>query len=261
MKTITFSLLISFFVISSLKGQDFNKSNMYGRWYLIDTKSGTNIDTMIFKRERIDSSFTQWYFAKNDTLSISSGYIKYFNKDHQYTICSALGRYVISLGDSTDKIKDLKIFKDNYTNVYSILLLDDEDLVLINDKSHEEIQFKKPSKKTRYYFTHADYDSTVFNMDTLVLSVKRINSEYPRIEFYQDSIFCFFYNMDIDTIKTKDKETGLMMEVIIESPETINGIWKTNNMQASLTLIFQDERYIDYSIVNKNDLIYFIRLK
>ena len=207
-----------------MKGQDFNKSNIYGRWYLINTKSG-------------------------------------INKEHQYAICSALGRYKIFLGDSADRIKDLKIIKDNYTNVYSILLLDDENLVLINDKSNEEIQLKKPCKKTRYYFTHPDHDSNVFNMDTLVLSLKCIDSEFPRIEFYQDSIFCFFYNVDIDTIKTKNKETGLMQEVIIESPETINGIWKTNKMQTNLKLVFKDEKYIDYSIVNKNGLIYFIRLK
>ena len=55
-------------------------------------------------------------------------------------------------------------------------------------------------------------------MDTLVLSQKRIKYEFPRIDFYPDSNFCYYYNVKLDTVSIMNKHTGEIIEKIIDLP-------------------------------------------
>jgi hypothetical protein len=253
---IIFNLLFTFIVTLSLNGQIFNENDIYGHWFLFDSKSGNYVDTMIFKREMADSSFNRWSFNKNDTLSISSGYTKILN-DYKYEIVNALSQYKWSFEISNDKKTSLILSKNNKIDYYSILFVDDNNLKITFEKSEkkEKSDNKLQPQKIKYYFMQSGYDSTVFDMDTLILSVKRPSSEFPRIEFYQDSIFCFFYNVELDTIS--DKEKGLMM--VIEKSDKINGSWNTNNFDENIRLILNENRIVNYSILSKGDFISLIK--
>jgi len=255
---IIFSLLFISIVALSLNGQIFNKTDIYGHWFLMDKKSGNYIDTMIFKREMADSSFNRWSFSKNDTLSISSGYTKIFN-DYKYEIVDAHSQYRWSFEIYNDKKTSLILSKNNKIDYYSILFLDDNNLKMTFEKSKEteKADNELQSQKIKYYFMQSGYDSTVLDQDTLILSLKRTRSEFPRIEFYQDSKFCFFYNVELD--KISDKEKGLMM--VIEKSDKINVNWHTNNFNKKIRLILNDKRTVNYSILSKGDIIYLIKQK
>lgn len=270
MKRIILNLLISFIVTSSLNGQNFGRSNIYGRWYLIDKKTGTKTDTMIFKREMVDSSYNEWNFNRNDTLSISSGYTKSFDKVPKFYILKAHNYYKFTFGDSADKVKNLKIIKDNYTEVYSILVLDNNNLKIIKEKSfalgvakksHIEPPSKNPFNKVVYYFPTLKADASIFQEDSLILSKEEIDIKSPFVELLEDSTFLFCFNINLDTIKKKDLETGLLIDVIIDKSKKIHGTWKTSDNRKSISLFFKDENPINYSVINKKNLVYFIRIK
>ena len=255
---IVINIFLTIIVILSLNGQNINKTDLFGNWYLTDTKSGIDLNTMIFIREMADSSFNRWSFNRNDTLSISSGYTKIFN-DHKYEIVKALSQYRWSFEISDNKKTSLILLKNNKTDYYSILFLDDNNLKMTIEKSKEteKADNELQSQKVKYYFMQSGYDSTIFDTDTLILSLKRTSSEFPRIEFYQDSIFCFYYNVEFETIS--DKEKGLMM--VIEKSDKINGNWHTNNFSKNISLMLNDNRTVNYSILSKGDIIYLLKQK
>jgi hypothetical protein len=51
------------------------------------------------------------------------------------------------------------------------------------------------------------------------------------------------------------------MDVIVDKSKKINGTYKTIDIRKNISLIFKDEDLINYSIIDKNNLIYFIRIK
>ncbi len=263
MKKAIFALLLTINIISALNGQGIKKTDLYGDWYLIYSKPGIISDTMIFKREMMDSTFNQWRFKRNDTLFISSGYMLDFeqnqNNDKKACLVKASSLYKWSF-EFADNIKiSSKLSWDNKTDYYSILSLDNESLMMTLEKSVMITRTDDPpeSQKIRYYFMQSGYDSAVFKMDTLTLSVKQIDPKFPRIELYHDSLFCFFYHVIWDTIY--DKEKGVIM--VVEKSDKIRGFGNTREMENSLNLRLNDNTTLHYSVISKEGLRYFIKEK
>ena len=113
----------------------------------------------------------------------------------------------------------------------------------------------------KYYFTNNHVDSSVFSKDTLILVKNAINNRFPRFEFNNDSKFCFYYNVELQTNSKKDVKTNEMKKSVVEKSKQICGDWKTTNINKAISLTLKDKSTLNYSIKMGDKFIYFIRLK
>lgn len=118
-----------------------------------------------------------------------------------------------------------------------------------------------------YYFRDNSIDSLCFLNDSIYLSKNRIDYENPRLEFFNDTKFCFVYNVKLDTIQKVDNKTGLFMTQIIETSDKLigkHGLLQTSNSKnesrdVSLRLKFKSGDIIDYDILDRKEQIILIR--
>ncbi|MDC0584209.1 hypothetical protein OAO55_00585 [Bacteroidales bacterium] len=124
---------------------------------------------------------------------------------------------------------------------------------------------KKRQQYEKFYFRKAQFDSTLMFKDTLILSKNRIELKNPRFCLYEDSSFCFIYNIKIDTIRQVDKETGCVQEQIIEYSDRIKGTYeKKLNLNdttkfESLKLQFKNGVNMLYDVLNTKDELILVR--
>jgi hypothetical protein len=130
---------------------------------------------------------------------------------------------------------------------------------IITEKHSKDKQPTSLDKKTVYFFTKFFADSSIFTKDTLILSKERINFEFPRIEFSEDSLFSLSYNVDLDTIRMQNEETGEITVTIIAKSEKINGRWKSDKPGEYIEIILDDDEKLRYTICKADNQIYFIK--
>ncbi|MDP3915819.1 MAG: hypothetical protein Q8R96_18995 [Bacteroidota bacterium] len=113
----------------------------------------------------------------------------------------------------------------------------------------------------KYYFTIMQTDSSVFSSDTLKLVKTEINKEFPRFEFNNDFRYCFFYDIKLEMHTMRDVDNGEIAERVVEKSKKIQGAWKTNDIQKDISLTLIDKLTVNYSIIEGDKVIYFIRVK
>lgn len=110
-----------------------------------------------------------------------------------------------------------------------------------------------------YYFTGMLNNFFVFSMDTLKLSKKEIDREFPRFEFYNDSTFSFFYNLGERERAVRNLSTGELEKRVVSNPQKINGDWQSDNIQENIRLTLPDKSNVNYLINESDKYIYFIK--
>lgn len=113
----------------------------------------------------------------------------------------------------------------------------------------------------KYYFTSMQADSSVFSRDTLKLVKTEINKDFPRFEFNSDFRFSFFYDNYLGKRNIRNLTTGELVEIVAQKSKKIQGVWKTNDIQKNISLTLTDKLIVNYSIIEGNKFIYFIRVK
>ena len=116
-----------------------------------------------------------------------------------------------------------------------------------------------------FYFHEASVGSSVFSKDSISLFKDYIDTEYPRIELFNDSTFCFFYTItNIDTTTIISFDTGEMKKIVTQDYNKVTGnyiLYPTLdvNNNGSITFIFNPECSFDFNIQNSNDKVLLIR--
>lgn len=128
-------------------------------------------------------------------------------------------------------------------------------------KTSEDKQINTSINKIWYYFTNILADSSVFKKDTLILVKKAINKEFPRFEFNSDFKFCFYYDVNQQSISKRDVNTGEMITSFVDKSKQISGVWKTNDIHKDIILTLSDKSIVNYSIKEGDKFTYFIRVK
>lgn len=114
--------------------------------------------------------------------------------------------------------------------------------------------------KSTYYLISLQADSSIFSMDTLSLKKDEIHRAYPRFEFDSDSTFSFFYEMN-ESNQIRNVSTGELAKRTVKKSKIIEGNWKSNDEQKDIRLTLFDNLVVNYSIVEGDNFIYFIRVK
>ncbi len=130
---------------------------------------------------------------------------------------------------------------------------------IITEKPSKDKQPTSLDKKNIYFFTKFFADSSIFTQDTLILSKERINLEFPRIEFTEDSLFSLSYNVNIDTNRIQNEETGEIRETIIARSKKINGRWESDKPEEYIEIILENYENLRYTICEADNQIYFIK--
>lgn len=63
-----------------------------------------------------------------------------------------------------------------------------------------------------YYFHETSVDSNIFEQDSIVVYKNSIGAEYPSLALYDDQKFCLFYHVNLETIRSRDENTGEYFE-------------------------------------------------
>ena len=114
-----------------------------------------------------------------------------------------------------------------------------------------------------YYFSENSIDSTLFYRDRISLTKKKINAKYPKIELYNDSKFCLFYDITLTTKTEEDSDTGAMLKMTLLNSKEISGeysmlqVAQSDNKIQDIELIFylKDGSFYSYAISEKNNRI------
>lgn len=120
-------------------------------------------------------------------------------------------------------------------------------------------QSTKTISNTTYYFTGMLNNFFVFSMDTLKLSKTEIDSEFPRFEFYNDSTFCFFYNLGERERTVRNLSTGELEKKIVSNPKQIKGNWETKDWHKNIRLTSPDNLNVNYLVDESDRYICFIK--
>jgi hypothetical protein len=261
MKKHVFYLLFFIGTISSIFGQEINKNNLFGDWYLINKKSRTSIETLTFSREMLDSTFTKWSFKNNETLIVGCGYLINFSSksEQKGTVLSSLDNFNWSLKKDDNQLADLKISNSGKIDTYSVLFLDKKTLELKMVNTMLLTSQNSSNKKHIYYLTFAQADTTVFDKATLNLSSTRLNMEFSRLELNADSTFCYYYNIEYKTKITSDPIKNEATAVVVEKSDKVIGEWHSRDINKNLQLTFNNKRTIDYSISSDKERFYLTR--
>lgn len=117
------------------------------------------------------------------------------------------------------------------------------------------------------YYSLTNVDASILEKDSIVFYKTQKSKEAARLEFYQDSDFCLFYNMKTDTLSNVNKETGFYTQEIVENRDKIEGkyvmlvetIGKRDSKDTYLKLTLDNNKIIEYDILNKDDQITLIK--
>ena len=116
-----------------------------------------------------------------------------------------------------------------------------------------------------FYFHEASVDSSVFSKDSISLFKDYIDTEYPRIELFNDSTFCFFYMItNIDTTMKISFDTGEMEKIATQDYNKVTGNYilfpalNVNN-NGRITFILNHEYSFDFNLQNSKNKILLIR--
>lgn len=261
MKRNLFCLFLLIGTVANIFGQGVNKDNLYGDWYLIDRKSGTTLETLTFKREMLDSTFTKWSFKNNETLIVGSGYLTnfYSESEQKGAVLHSLDNLKWSINNADNQLTEFKITNREKVDQYTVIFLDNMKLELRMDKTTLLTAQNASNKKHIYYLTFAQADATVFDQDTLTISSTRLNREFSRLELNADSTFCYYYNIEYNTKRTSDTVKKVATASVVEKSDKIFGIWHTRDINQNLQLTFKDKRIIDYSISSDKERLLLMR--
>lgn len=233
-----------------------NNNPPYGDWFLIDLNSSE--DTLVFSKDMTTGPYIKWEYNKNN-LCISKGRI-FDNKNNKViTLDSKKDCYDLSYTTSNNQVDKFKIIKNgSIQKEYKIISLEKNKLKIAQSNQVVEQQTKKSKEKIVYFFINPKVNSTIFQNDSLLLSKRQNNTEQSKIVLKSDLSFNFYYNVSFDTVRNKDSKTGSITTFIIDKSKNIKGRWETIDINKNISLIFENGNVIDYSILDKNNKIYFI---
>jgi hypothetical protein len=95
----------------------------------------------------------------------------------------------------------------------------------------------------------------------LILVKEAINKVFPRFEFNSNLKFCFFYNMNLQSISKRDVNTGEMITRFVDKSKQISGSWKPDDINKNISLTLSDKSIVNYSVKGSDKFTYFIRVK
>lgn len=134
-----------------------------------------------------------------------------------------------------------------------------------NDQVAISTNSVKQSTKTfhdfSYYFTGMLNNSYVFSKDTLKLAKVEMDEAFPKFVFSGNGKFYFYYGFSQEKRKVRNLSTGDLEERFAKTPKIISGGWKSDDGQKNIRLIFSDQSVVDYSIIEEDKFIYFIKQK
>ncbi len=114
-----------------------------------------------------------------------------------------------------------------------------------------------------YYLSTNETDSAFIKKNKIEFYKTQQKKEYPRVEFYTDSKFSYFYNIKTDTINVANKETGLYVTKVIENSDKITGSYgmavvsdsKDSSRIVALIITLNNEETIEYDIIEEDTRI------
>jgi hypothetical protein len=114
--------------------------------------------------------------------------------------------------------------------------------------------------KAIYYFTDSKPDSIFFTKDSLFLSKRMINKDFPILTLFNDYNFRFEYSYKYDTVKLVSPNDNSVIVKIVKTAQNVEGDWITTDLQKNVSLIFRKELKVNYGIVESDNLVYFIKI-
>ncbi len=127
------------------------------------------------------------------------------------------------------------------------------------------VRAQKVLNKTYYSLT--DLDASILEKDTIVFYNTQKSKKAARLEFYNNSEFCLFYNLKNDTVSEVNEETGSHTQKIIVNRDKIEGkyamvvdiISGSDPKDTYLKLILDDDKIIEYDILNNEDQVTLVK--
>lgn len=118
-----------------------------------------------------------------------------------------------------------------------------------------------------YYFHETSVDSNIFEQDSIVVYKNSIGAEYPSLALYDDQKFCLFYHVNLETIRSRDENTGEYFERVVRSSDEFTGNYgllvvelsENDPLDVSLTLNLGGNKQIIYDILEQEDQIILIK--
>uniref|UniRef100_UPI003217AEC2 hypothetical protein n=1 Tax=uncultured Draconibacterium sp. TaxID=1573823 RepID=UPI003217AEC2 len=118
-----------------------------------------------------------------------------------------------------------------------------------------------------YYFRTPSIEPSVFQKDTVVVLGNNINSDFPRIELYENLKFCFFYNITSEKHERISFDSGERFRQTDQSSNIMTGdyeITQGNDPDGSvvnkrLTLHFENGDISSYKITEYDKEIMLVK--
>jgi hypothetical protein len=137
--------------------------------------------------------------------------------------------------------------------------------VIVGARITENPENNKSGIFKTFYFHEASVDSSIFRKDSISIFKDYIDIEYPRVELFNDSTFCFFYKItNIDTTTIISFDTGEMKKIVTQDYNKVTGsyiLFPTLNVNhdGRITFILNHEYSFDFNIQNSNNQVHLIR--